>query len=68
MSCPIMKKTSKIPNVLSRLFDADNSLIIRAEIERDNKSSIPNDHIDSRRSAHFIARSVLGGIQENAQY
>jgi hypothetical protein len=29
--------------------------------------SIPDDHIDPRRSALFMARSVLGDIRENAQ-
>jgi hypothetical protein len=29
--------------------------------------SIPDDHIDPRRSALFMARSVLGDILENAQ-
>ncbi len=29
--------------------------------------SIPDDHIDPRRSAFFMARSVLGDIREDAQ-
>jgi hypothetical protein len=33
----------------------------------DTRCSIPDDHIDPRRSALFMARSVLGDILENAQ-
>jgi hypothetical protein len=29
--------------------------------------SIPDDHIDPRRSAFFMARSVFGDIREDAQ-
>ena len=32
-----------------------------------DRCSIPDDHIDPRRSALFMARSVLGDIRENAQ-
>jgi hypothetical protein len=30
--------------------------------------SIPDDHIDSRRCAFFMARSVLSDIREGGQY
>ena len=34
---------------------------------RRSKCSIPDDHIDPRRSAFFMARSVLGDIREGNQ-
>ena len=34
---------------------------------KDLKCSIPDDHIDPRRSAFFMARSVSGSIREDVQ-
>jgi hypothetical protein len=38
-----------------------------ARVLRALKCSIPDDHIDPRRSAFFMARSVFGDISEDAQ-
>ena len=58
-SHPSQGEVSQIDGASARLVVGEAGVFVRC--------SIPDDHIDPRRSAFFMARSVLGDIREHVQ-